>query len=102
MHSIIERASPAQASMRSEIAMTATRSTTGTRHQYSVIVTYDREHDMYNAAVPTLGFVTDGFSVEHAFEMAEEAITLWIETAVEDVIPIPVEDHPAHLRQVSV
>lgn len=74
----------------------------GVHHQYSVIVTYDVDEDVYNASVPALGIVTDGFTVEHAFEMAQEAISLRVELARESGETLPVEDQPAQVRLVAV
>lgn len=82
--------------------MTAAQSPTTTHHQYSVIVTYDPDSGLYLADVPALGFITEGFSVEHAFEMAEEAIAGRLETMSAHGQPIPVEEHPAQVRQVAV
>ena len=75
---------------------------TQSRHGFSVVVSHDTCTNSYIADVPTLGLGTYGFSRDHAFEMAEEAISLWIETAQEDGVPIPVEDHPVEVRQVAV
>lgn len=77
-------------------------SETGVRQQYSVIVHCDAEDDIYYADVPTLGFVTQGDSYEDAFAMAEDAIIGRLETTVATGQPIPVEDHPFQLRQVTV
>lgn len=82
--------------------MTAVHSLTTVQHQYSVVVTYDPESDLYLADVPTLGFMTEGFSVDHAFEMAEEAISGRLETMAAHNQPIPVEDHPVEVRRVAV
>lgn len=72
------------------------------QHRYSVIVTYDAESGTYLADVPALDLMTYGFSVDHAFDMAEEAISLRVESAIEDGEPLPVEEHPAYVRQVAV
>lgn len=82
--------------------MIAAQSPTSAQHQYSVIVTYDPESGLYLADVPVLGFITEGFSVEHAFEMAEEAIAGRLETMAAHGQSIPVEKHPAQVRQVVV
>lgn len=66
---------------------------------FSIVVSHDPDSNTYIADVPTLGIGTYGFSPDHAFEMAEEAISLWIETAEEDGVSIPVEDHPVEVRQ---
>lgn len=70
--------------------------------RFSAIVSHDAESNTYIADIPTLGIGTFGFSPNHAFEMAEEAISLWIETGVEDGLTIPVEDHPVQVRQIAV
>ena len=72
------------------------------QHSYSVIVTYDAESGTYLADVPAMGFMTSGFSIDHAFEMAKEAINLRIESAIEAGEPIPIEEYVAHVRQVAV
>lgn len=82
--------------------MSVAEETKTSTHRYSVIVSYDPDSETYIADVPTLGIGTYGFSPEHAFEMAEEAISLWVETAEEDGEPIPVEDQPIQVRQVVV
>jgi len=71
-------------------------------HKYSVVVTHDATKDVYNASVPALGIVTDGFSIEHTFAMAEEAISLRVELARESGEVLPVEDEPAQVRLVAV
>lgn len=82
--------------------MSITEEAPTTTNKYSVIVSYDHDSKTYIADVPALGIGTYGFSSDHAFEMAEEAISLWIETALEDGIEIPVEDPPIELRQAAV
>lgn len=82
--------------------MTAEHHLTSTGHEYSVVVTYDEESGTYLADIPALGFMTYGFSVDHAFEMAEEAIALRVETAQERGEPLPIEAHPVHVRHVAI
>lgn len=82
--------------------MIATEKTASSRHQFTVIVTFDPESGTFLADVPTLGFQTYGFSVEHAFEMAEEAIAGRLEVMAEIGEEIPHEDHPPEMRQVAV
>jgi predicted RNase H-like HicB family nuclease len=72
------------------------------RHAFSIVVSHDTDTNSYIADVPTLGLGTYGFSLYHAFEMAEEAISLWIETAQEDGLAILVESHPVQVRQVVI
>jgi predicted RNase H-like HicB family nuclease len=82
--------------------MTAVQSLATTQHQYSVIVTYDPDSNLYLADVPALGFITEGFSAEHAFEMAGEAISGRLETMAAHGQPIPVEEHPIEVRQLVI
>jgi predicted RNase H-like HicB family nuclease len=57
------------------------------RFSYTVVLT--REGDDYVVHVPALpGCVTYGNSVEHALEMADEAIGLWLHGEA----PVPEED----------
>lgn len=69
---------------------------------YSVTVAYDAEADVYYASVPTLGFVTQGNSVEHAFEMAADAIKGRLEAMNAYGIPPPEETHPVQVRVITV
>jgi predicted RNase H-like HicB family nuclease len=56
-------------------------------YSYTVVLTHDG--DSYSVHVPALpGCVTWGTSVEHALEMAEEAIGLWLH----DEAPAPEPD----------
>lgn len=73
--------------------------TTSATHQYTVLVT--QEDEIWLAHIPALGIVTQGDDVEHAFEMAQDAIKGWLEIAREDGEEIPVEHHP-HVRQVAI
>lgn len=76
--------------------------TSATLHQYTVVVTYDPDSKTWLADVPTLGFQTYGFDVDHAFEMAAEAIAGRLEVMREIGEPIPVEEHPPELRRIVV
>ncbi len=82
--------------------MNTLQAITETRHQYSVIVHFHPEDDVYYATIPALDLITQGDSIDEAFWMAEDAIGLWIKTAIEDEIPILVEDHPIQVRQIAV
>ena len=68
---------------------------------YTVIVNHSVEDDVYYAHIPTLGIVTQGESVDEAFWMAEDAIALWLKTAREDGLPIPVEDELVEVRRIA-
>jgi len=68
----------------------------------SVVVSHDTDTNSYVTDMPSLGIGTFGFSLEHAFEMAEEAISLWIKTAIEDGLAIPVEDHSVQVQQIVI
>lgn len=67
-------------------------------YQYTVLVTH--EDDGWVAHVPALGIATQGDDVDHTFEMAQEAIEGWLETALELGMEIPIE-HDLHVRQVE-
>lgn len=75
--------------------------TTEDSASYIVIVLHSAEDDVYHAHIPTLGIVTQGDSVEEAFWMAQDAISLWLKTAREDGVPIPVEDQPVEVRRIA-
>lgn len=76
--------------------------TTGAVRRYSVFVHYSAEDECFYAEVPTLGIVTDADTEEDAFAMAEEAISLWVQVALEDGEELPLENPPASLRQIAV
>ena len=66
--------------------------------KYEVIIYWSKEDDAYVAEVPQLaGCAAHGESQEVALRNAQEAITLWIETAKEFSDPIP---EPAGRRLV--
>ncbi|HAX24592.1 MAG TPA: type II toxin-antitoxin system HicB family antitoxin [Thermomicrobiales bacterium] len=70
--------------------------------RYSVIVTWDAESETWLANVPTLGIMTFGTTADEAFEMAEDAISGHLEALIARHLPIPVEDHPAEVRSLTV
>lgn len=56
---------------------------------YTIELTPD-EHGVWFAAIPLLkGCMTQGDSREEALAMIDEAKALWLETALEEGIPIP-------------
>ncbi|MBA2454717.1 MAG: type II toxin-antitoxin system HicB family antitoxin [Chloroflexia bacterium] len=69
-------------------------------HQYTVLVF--PEDDAWVAFVPALDIATQGDDRDHAFQMAQEAIELWLEVAIERGEEIPVEQGEASLRQIVV
>lgn len=69
------------------------------RLRYTVLVTHGET--AWLAYIPTLGIVTQGNDPEEAFWMAQDAITGWIEIAIEDGLDIPVESE-SQVRQVAM
>ena len=70
-------------------------------HRYTVLVDFDPEVDAYVAYVPVLGLVTQGDTLEHAYDMAREIIEITLKSANEDGEDIPVERQPT-IRQIDV
>jgi predicted RNase H-like HicB family nuclease len=59
-------------------------------HKYEVILYWSRADDAFVAEVPELpGCAAHGDSAEEALRNAQEAMTLWLETARELGRPIP-------------
>lgn len=59
-------------------------------NKYEVIIYWSQEDDAYIAEVPQLaGCAAHGDSQEEALRNAQEAMSLWIETAKEFGDPIP-------------
>jgi predicted RNase H-like HicB family nuclease len=59
-------------------------------NKYEVIIYWSKEDDVYVAEVPQLaGCAAHGDSQEEALRNAQEAISLWIETAIEFGDPVP-------------
>ena len=60
-------------------------------HRYEVIIYWSEEDQVYVAEVPELpGCAAHGKSPQQALAEAQDAITLWLETAKEFGAPIPV------------
>ena len=60
-------------------------------HRYEVIIYWSEEDQVYVAEVPELpGCAAHGKSPQQALAEAQDAITLWLETAKEFGDPIPV------------
>ncbi len=67
------------------------------------IVLEPAEEGGYNVSVPALpGCFTQGGTYEEALAMAEDAITLWLETLVADGQPIPQEESTPEVRLAHV
>ena len=59
-------------------------------HKYEIILFWSDEDEVYVADVPELaGCMAHGASYELALANANDAMTLWIETAKESGDPIP-------------
>ena len=46
------------------------------QHRYTLIVVYSSENDTYLTKVPSLGFMTFGFSIDHVYEVIGDAAKL--------------------------
>lgn len=74
-----------------------------TIYTYSIVLTPEPDGSAYNVTVPALpGCVTWGTTVQHAVEMARDAISLWVEDMAADGEPVPVEVISPVLSVVSV
>lgn len=61
-------------------------------HKYEIILYWSDEDKIFVAEVPELpGCIAHGKSQEMALASAQEAVQLWIDTAVEfgDAVPVP-------------
>ena len=68
--------------------------------EYSIFMQYDPQDKIYIASVPELqGCMAHGETKEEALKEIEIAKELWIETALEDGLPIP---EPALFTSVAV
>ncbi len=62
-----------------------------TESQYEMIIYWDKTDNIYIVDVPELpGCMAHGKSKKEALENAEKAVDLWLKTAKEDGIQIPV------------
>jgi predicted RNase H-like HicB family nuclease len=70
---------------------------------YTIVLDPDLEEGGYTVTVPALpGVVTQGETVEQCQERAREAIELYIETLIEDGLPVPEEQTPPQVLTVQV
>ena len=67
-----------------------------TRHVFTVVLEPDHEEpSRYNVHVPALpGCLTDGESIEDALANAREAIEGYVESLVDEGLPVPIVEHP--------
>jgi antitoxin HicB len=69
----------------------------------SFTVVIEPDEDMFHAYVPALpGCHTFGTTVDEAIAHVKEAMSLYIETLVEDGKPIPVEQEPLMVTRLPV
>ncbi len=61
--------------------------------RYTVVLMSEPEIDGYIAYVPAVRVTTQGYSIEHALEMAAEATGLKLDVMTEDGEELPIE-HP--------
>ena len=68
--------------------------------EYSIFMQYDPQDNIFVASIPELpGCMAHGETKEDALKEIEIAKELWIETALEDDLPIP---EPALITDVAV
>lgn len=70
--------------------------------RYTVVMLTEPEIDGYVVHVPTVGITTQGYSNEHALEMAAEAAQLRLEVMVEDGEELPTEPLGAIIAAIDV
>ncbi len=59
-------------------------------HKYEIIIYWSNEDNVFVAEVPELpGCMAHGDTQSDALAHASDAIQLWIDTAIEDGIPVP-------------
>jgi predicted RNase H-like HicB family nuclease len=68
---------------------------------YTAVVFYSPDSGVYVADIPALGIATQGDTLDHAYEMAREAVELWLEDAIANGDEIPV-DRDLNVRQITV
>jgi len=69
--------------------------------RYTVLL-YPAEAGGFVAMVPMFGLATEGDTLEHALDMAREAVELRIEALVEDGEPVLEEEEPPIVASVKV
>jgi predicted RNase H-like HicB family nuclease len=69
---------------------------------YTVVLLPEPEIDGYVAYVPAVGVATQGYSIQHALEMAAEATSLRLEVMAEDGEELPTEHPGAVVGSIEV
>jgi len=71
-------------------------------YQYTVILE-PAEEGGYTVIVPSLpGCITEGDTFEEAIKMANDAISLYLESLIAHNEPIPIEDKPSITTEIKV
>ena len=66
--------------------------TAGTEYTFTIILEPDEEDGGYTVTVPALpGCITQGDTLEDAIAMAKDAIQVYVESLVQDGLPVPTE-----------
>ena len=72
-------------------------------YTFTIVIEKEPEDPGWYAHVPALpGCVSAGLTMEELRENIAEAIQLYIESLVEDGLPIPETDEPVQVEQVTI
>lgn len=69
---------------------------------YTVVLLSEPEIDGYVAYVPAVGVTSQGYSIQHALEMAAEAASLRLEVMAEDGQEMPIEQPGTIIGSIEV
>ncbi len=69
---------------------------------YTVVLLPEPDIDGYVAYVPAVGVTSQGYSIQHALEMAAEAASLRLEIMAEDGQEMPIEQPGAIVGSIEV
>ncbi len=69
---------------------------------YTVVLLPEPEIDGYVAYVPAVGVTSQGYSIQHALEMAAEAASLRLEVMAEDGQEMPIEQPGTIIGSIEV
>jgi predicted RNase H-like HicB family nuclease len=73
------------------------------KYTFTIVIEKEPEDPGYYAHVPALpGCVSAGLTIEELRENIVEAIHLYIESLVQDGLPIPDADNPVQVERVTV
>lgn len=70
--------------------------------RFTVVLMPEPEIEGFVAYVPAVGVVTQGYSIDHALEMAVEAATLKLEVLVDDDEELPLEHAGTIVTSVEI